>query len=51
MTPDEPASDAPLRQAEEFADTLRGEEVDAVVGKEHVLMLRLRETEERVPRS
>jgi PAS domain S-box-containing protein len=51
MTPDEPASDAPLRQAEEFADTLRGEEVDAVVGKEHVLMLRLRETEERLRRS
>ena len=40
-----------LKQAEDFIDALRSEEVDAVVGKAHVLLLRLRETEERLRRS
>ena len=40
-----------LFQAEQFIDALRSEEVDAVVGKEHVLLLRLRELEEALRRS
>jgi len=40
-----------LHQAEQFIDALRSEEVDAVVGKEHVLLLRLRELEEALRRS
>ncbi|HSM75340.1 MAG TPA: ATP-binding protein [Desulfobacterales bacterium] len=40
-----------LKQAEDFIEALRSEEVDAVVGKAHVLLLRLRETEERLRRS
>lgn len=40
-----------LEQAEDFIDALRGGEVDAVVGKENVLLLRLQEVEEALQRS
>jgi|GEM_PF-4570085 len=40
-----------MLQAEQFIDALRSEEVDAVVGKEHVLLLRLKEAEDALHRT
>lgn len=51
MTKEHRRTQERLFQAEQFIDALRSEEVDAVVGKEHVLLLRLRELEEALRRS
>ncbi len=51
MTKEQRRQKERLFQAEQFIDALRSEEVDAVVGKEHVLLLRLQELEEALRRS
>jgi PAS domain S-box-containing protein len=51
MKDDDRTMEIRLKQAEDFIEALRSEEIDAVVGKTHVLLLRLRETEERLRRS
>ncbi|MFO7652943.1 MAG: sensor histidine kinase [Candidatus Krumholzibacteriia bacterium] len=44
-------SEVDLQHAHAVVEALRGEEVDAVVGRDHLLMLRLRETEEKLRRT
>jgi len=39
---------ARLRRSEKYLEALQNEQVDAVVGKQHVMLLRLREMEERL---